>query len=281
MATEPELESALHYLGLGYSTSPKSSAVDEPSSLYQIAHGLAVCPIRLQSVHAVSKHHRVHYFETPPRVTYYAYADDFGPYNLAGVITFGRHVRSLRENLGVGATLALCTGEPPRALANGLFLLGAFLILDADMSPDEVHARVFARIDEADVESYRDILPTEATFRLPLIDCWRALARAKGLGWVSLEDGEGRICIDEYRHRLPLPPPLPLLSRVPLIHLLPLSLLLLLQALRRAGQRRPARGRARKAGCVQGPPRPPGAGLLAGRPARRAALSSALLPGHL
>ena len=95
-----------------------------------------------------------------------------------------------------------CVEDGKRSLTNAVFLLGCYLILARDMTVDEVED-CFSWLGEDQFEEYRDATFTKPTFRLSLSDCWRALAKAKALGWVGRPDSDGfcgEVDMEEYAH---------------------------------------------------------------------------------
>ena len=134
-------------------------------------------------------------------VQYEAYCDDFGPLNMSSTIDFIRQLDAELDSFP-DAKVMVCAEDGKRALTNAVFLLGAYMIIKLDMSPDEV-ARSFRWLDPASIESYRDATYSSPDFRLHLVDCWRGLAKGRELGWVSHGGSHylwGDIDVDEYRH---------------------------------------------------------------------------------
>ena len=83
-----------------------------------------------------------------------------------------------------------------RALSNGIFLLGAYVLLKLRRPASEV-MKYFAWLNPRMTENFRDATFTRPpTFELSLNDCWRGLERAAANGWVA-------------RHGAPPPPGVP------------------------------------------------------------------------
>ena len=135
-------------------------------------------------------------------ITYDAYCDDFGPMNFASLVSF---VKALDQQIHTCTSDAIVysVGEGPRALTNGAFLLGAYMLLTLDLAPSAV-ASCFAGLDESRLESFRDATFCAPTFRLTLLDCWCGLYRGMALGWLARPSRSGcprtwgRIDADEY-----------------------------------------------------------------------------------
>ena len=145
-----------------------------------------------------------HTFQNDTALVYQPFCDDFGPMNLSSTIRF---IRQLEESLSECA-LSSCsklvysvdTGRRP--LSNAAALLGSYLILKKDMTPDQVAGR-FAAIRPEMLEDFRDATHMPADFGLTLRDVWDGLYRGKQCGWIDRpsQDGSpfwGQLDIDEY-----------------------------------------------------------------------------------
>ena len=132
-----------------------------------------------------------HCFQTQ-ELQYHAFCDDFGPMNALSLLTF---TGIIEENIGLNPSkkLAYCVGDGPRNLTNAAFLLGAYLILKKNLSPEEVSFR-FAKINKNYFEYYRDATFSDPSFRLTLKDCWEGLAKGKSIGWMD------QTVQEEYEH---------------------------------------------------------------------------------
>ena len=132
---------------------------------------------------------------------YNAYCDDFGPLNLASVVDF---IRALDREIAEfpHSKIFFCIEEGKRVLTNAVFLLGCYMILKLDMTPEQAASR-FRWLEPSHIEPFRDATFAPADFRLSLLDCWRCLAKAQQQGWVRYCPSGymwGAIDIDEYRH---------------------------------------------------------------------------------
>ena len=79
--------------------------------------------------------------------------------------------------------IVYCIPPGRRTLSNGIFLMGSYLIIKLDMEPTEVWG-LFESVDLSMIEPFRDATYAPTDFHLELIDCWRALKRGRGLGWI-------------------------------------------------------------------------------------------------
>ena len=117
-----------------------------------------------------------------------------------------RFVEMLSEELATYplCKVVYCVDDGRRDLANGVFLLGAYMMLRHEMTADQVLSR-FQWLQESMVERFRDVTYSAADFGLGLRDCWMGLQRGIALGWVANESQQypgvwGMINIDEYSH---------------------------------------------------------------------------------
>jgi cell division cycle 14 len=136
-------------------------------------------------------HDNRHFFSTDDVLFYIPFCDDFGPMNLYMV---NRFCNILDQKLAEFPDLSIiyCVENSSRAIANGAFLLGCYMIMNMNLSPDAVWAS-FEDISDR-IAQFRDATYEEPDFYLTLVDCWSGLSRATALGWVDIYD------MDEYLH---------------------------------------------------------------------------------
>eukprot|EP00291_Cryptomonas_curvata_P020701 CAMPEP_0172164222 /NCGR_PEP_ID=MMETSP1050-20130122/7723_1 /TAXON_ID=233186 /ORGANISM="Cryptomonas curvata, Strain CCAP979/52" /LENGTH=175 /DNA_ID=CAMNT_0012834531 /DNA_START=241 /DNA_END=765 /DNA_ORIENTATION=+ len=139
----------------------------------------------------VSVKDKFHCFSTDDTLSYTPFCDDFGPMNLYSV---NRFCEILEQKLVEfpDRTIVYCVDGSSRAIANGAFLLGCYMVMKVHLSPEAVWSS-FEDISDT-IAEYRDATFEEPDFYLTLTDCWRGLARALALGWVDQYD------MDEYLH---------------------------------------------------------------------------------
>ena len=140
-------------------------------------------------------------FKPDPEIQYFPLCDDFGPMNMACVASF---VLQLHKELAdfPGSRVVYCVEDGRRSLTNAVFLLGSYLILALDASVEDTED-CFSWLGEEQYEEYRDATFSKPTFRLALADCWRALHKARRLGWVGMPDADGfcgALDMREYAH---------------------------------------------------------------------------------
>ena len=139
-------------------------------------------------------------------IQYHPYCDDFGPMNMACTIRF---IEQLDQEMTACAKascrqLVLSVGGGRRRLTNATMLLGCYLIVKTEMTPERV-AEHFSLIDPGRLEDFRDATYLPVDFGLTLLDCWGGLFQGKQCGWVDRpsEAGSplwGSIDIEEYAH---------------------------------------------------------------------------------
>ena len=134
---------------------------------------------------------------------YEPYCDDFGPMNISVVTRFIQLLDQEVIESNPKTKIVYCIQPGRRSLSNGLFLIGSYLILKLDKDPDEVSS-LFESLGLSMIETFRDATYAPSDFDLELIDCWRALKRARNLGWILPADAGtrkwGQIDMDKYEH---------------------------------------------------------------------------------
>jgi cell division cycle 14 len=148
------------------------------------------------------KGHNIRFF-TCRQLKYEPFCDDFGPMNISSVVKF---ICTLEHKLAENPEGKLIFSIDPgrRCLSNGIFLMGGYLIIKLDMDPEEVWSLFESANVSRMIEPFRDATYAPSDFNLELIDCWRALKKARGLDWIlpAMEGSRkwGMIDMDEYEH---------------------------------------------------------------------------------
>ena len=122
------------------------------------------------------------YFDTRD-LQYLGYCDDFGPMNASTILEFVALLDALIIK-HPDKRLVYCAQPGRRSLTNAAFLLGSYLILALGQDPDAVWT-FFGAVPQGTFEHYRDATLSAPRFDLTLLDCWRALANGKSLGWID------------------------------------------------------------------------------------------------
>ena len=154
-----------------------------------------------QGIDDVSMQAGFRIFKLDPTIQYFPLCDDFGPMNMACVTSFILQLDRERAD-HPDCRLVFCVDDGRRSLTNAVFLLGAYLILSQDASVEDAED-CFSWLDADQYEEYRDATFSQPTFRLGLADCWRALHKARRLGWVGPPDADGfcgELDMQEYAH---------------------------------------------------------------------------------
>jgi cell division cycle 14 len=132
-----------------------------------------------------------HSFTAEDELSYTPFCDDFGPMNLDQIFRFYDLVGSKRS-MYPSHKLVLCVDMQVRNLTNAVFLLGTYLILAHNKTPEEAW-EIFNPLSPH-LEMYRDATFSKTTFRLRPVDCWHGFVKARSLGWLE------QIDLDEYVH---------------------------------------------------------------------------------
>ena len=139
-------------------------------------------------------------------IQYHPFCDDFGPMNMACTTRF---IEQLDQEMAACARascaqLVLSVESGRRPFANALMLLGGYLILKMDMTPDQA-AEHLSHIPSGLLEDFRDATYLPADFGLTLRDCWEGLYKGKECGWIARPTVAGSplwggIDMEEYSH---------------------------------------------------------------------------------
>ena len=143
--------------------------------------------------------------ETHENLRYYPFCDDFGPMNMASVIRFIEIINQEIES-NPSSKIIYCVPKGRRALTNGAFLLGAYMVIYLRQSAEEV-SKAFDWLDITLIEHFRDATHLPPDFDLTLLDCWRGLEKGRDLAWVAAVQPPpapaglwGQCDINEYEH---------------------------------------------------------------------------------
>ena len=150
------------------------------------------------------------YFGIDDELSYDPFLDEFGPSSILALYQFSRKLDSIIQNNPHRST-ALCVGQDAKAQTTAALLLGAYMVMLMDFTPNQALARLppldiicFGNIffsKEANVPTsfgtilrYHKDRPTcnESVFTLCVRDCLEALRLAKRLGWADLAQGSSQ-----------------------------------------------------------------------------------------
>jgi cell division cycle 14 len=145
-------------------------------------------------------------FHNDERLLYHPYRDDFGPLNLSSTVHF---IKLLDEMVSECISsnisqLVYCVESGRRPLTNAVMLLGCYMILMQDKTPDQV-AEHFTWIVQEQLEDFRDATDLPSDFGLTLLDCWRGMHRGQQLRWIARPSRPdcllwGEIDMEQYEH---------------------------------------------------------------------------------
>jgi cell division cycle 14 len=116
---------------------------------------------------------------------YFPFAYDFGPPSIAQIYRFIKTVNTLlvaKEDKKI-RFYSLTTN--PRNTTNAVLLMGSYCIFSLDWTSANTEER-FSALHEY-LEFYRDASEGPVTYGLSVVACFRALEKAKHLGWINLE----------------------------------------------------------------------------------------------
>ena len=120
---------------------------------------------------------------TTGKIEYEPLCDDFGPMNISSIARFIDQLdQEIAEYPESKIVYLVETGK--RCLSNGLFLMGSYLVIKHGQEPEEIWKR-FRSLPPSMIEPFRDATFAPSDFDLSIVDCWRALRKGKGLGWIQ------------------------------------------------------------------------------------------------
>ena len=133
-------------------------------------------------------------FETK-RFQYFGFCDDFGPMNASALLEFVDVLENMLKTFPNRKIVCIPGNDGARDFTNTVFLLGCFLVLNRNKTPEETW-KCFAKIGSPSpsLVDYRDATHSAPTFGLTLLDCWCGLDHGNKLGWMA------QLNLDEYRH---------------------------------------------------------------------------------
>jgi len=164
-----------------------------PGKLYFTSHST-----RAHTCEAIEGLPMLFFSSTLEPESYHGYCEDFGPTDLAGVVSFCRSIRTLLQDPRLrGRPVVYYTETDSETLSNAAFLLGAYLVLVEGMSPEDA-AAPFSRIQPSPFKAFRDATHLASDFDLSILDCLHGLARGARAGFFDLETfDDGQFASDD------------------------------------------------------------------------------------
>jgi len=137
-------------------------------------------------------------FSVDAELIYEPFFADFGPLNLGQSYRFCERVLAEQQRAEGGSRrLYLYTCADPHKKANAAVLAGLYGILYHDLSAEEAYRPLLAL---KPFVPFRDASCGASTFHLTVLDCLRAVEKAKKVGFIDFHRPDGRFSIEEYEH---------------------------------------------------------------------------------
>lgn len=142
-------------------------------------------------------------FSIDADLVYEPFFADFGPLNLGQSYRYCERLLALlkeAEGRADGAApkrVYHCTSIDPHKKANAAVLIGVFSILYCDKTADEAYRPLLALKPYV---PFRDASCGASTFHLTVLDCLRAVEKAKSCGFIDFHKPDGRFDVEEYEH---------------------------------------------------------------------------------
>ncbi|XP_061711047.1 dual specificity protein phosphatase CDC14A-like isoform X5 [Cydia pomonella] len=129
----------------------------------------------------------IHYFSIDNELVYENYFSDFGPLNLGCVY---KYCKLLSEKLKLflnKQAIVHYTSSDPRKAANAAFLMGCYGILLLGLSPKDA-LKPLTMNGSITYRPFQDATDGDSIFTITLLDCLKAIKKARDLGFFNLKD---------------------------------------------------------------------------------------------
>ena len=117
------------------------------------------------------------------RLVYLPYNYDFGPLDLSMIYKYCETLNNLLSNVNPESLIYHCTGISGEKRSNSALLMGAYQILMLGRSAEES----WNPFSSLKFHAFRDAGRSDDHFELSILDCLKALEKAKKLSWFSFE----------------------------------------------------------------------------------------------
>nr|XP_020827325.1 dual specificity protein phosphatase CDC14B isoform X5 [Phascolarctos cinereus] len=137
----------------------------------------------------------IHYFSIDDEFEYENFFADFGPLNLAMVYRYCCKInKKLKSITMIRKKIIHFTGPDQRKQANAAFLMGCYLIIYLEKSPEDTYRMLL--VGNISYVPFRDASYGNCTFYLTLLDCFQAVHKAVQYGFLNFE----KFDLDDYEH---------------------------------------------------------------------------------
>ncbi|XP_007498001.1 dual specificity protein phosphatase CDC14B isoform X4 [Monodelphis domestica] len=137
----------------------------------------------------------IHYFCIDDEFEYENFFADFGPLNLAMVYRYCCKINKKLKSLTlIRKKIIHFTGADQRKQANAAFLMGCFIIIYLEKSPEDTYRMLL--VGNISYVPFRDASYGNCTFYLTLLDCFQAVHKAIRYGFLNFE----KFDLVEYEH---------------------------------------------------------------------------------
>lgn len=182
---------------------------DTITGLVHISEGIKGClylatvrPTSVYSLLQASKkkpNSSVKFIYIDDELVYEGFDSDFGPLNMAMLYKYCMRINGILQpgssDSGSKKKVVHVTTEDGKKRANSAFLVGAYSILYLGVSPHESLKSLMAN-DGAPFSPFRDAAIGPCYYNLYLIDCLRAIEKAKNCGFIDFDTFD----VDEYQY---------------------------------------------------------------------------------
>lgn len=130
-----------------------------------------------------------HWFTVDRVLNYQPFCADFGPMNLSCIARFNSLLaEKLAAPILKGKRIVAYTGNSPQQRSNLAFMLGAYMCLHEQRTPDEVWS-MFQLLEPSTFAGFRDATFVRSTYDLSILDCLKGLVKGQECSFIDIGPG--------------------------------------------------------------------------------------------
>eukprot|EP00961_Rhodomonas_salina_P247463 3343564-Rhodomonas_salina.1 len=157
--------------------------------------GIAFHPTDEFTCAEIKRRRDLYFFSTDLHERYMPFGEDFGPVTLGTIFAFWEYVWNKEHHpLMRGRPLIYYTDTNPKNQANAAVLLGAYMMLEHQMSADET-AKALEKLPQSSLIPFQDIFNT-TNFAITVRDCLEALEKADECDWLHKNNLDAQMLLE-------------------------------------------------------------------------------------
>ena len=153
------------------------AALDKDPNSYRSEKRWSKRTFSLRSSSSCKDEDKIIYISVDKELIYWNFFKDFGPLNLGHLYRFCEKFNSLCKDKPDHKLCLFSNKFKPELNVNAICLLGCWLVLYQDKTPEEAIRPFISILSE--LPSFRDASSNECTYNLTILDCLRGLVKAK------------------------------------------------------------------------------------------------------